>query len=155
MAKTSRGTKRALGRELITATHSSRDVSQRQGTGRQKSISTFKLPTTTRNPSAGPPPRIRSSLKSSGYVNVFPGRDTSSCANESIPSPHHRPKTELEERSIWFPCLYLTLQRKLVDSPYFLRRHRHKRDEDGCVFTSRHIRVLFAFSAARQLLVLV
>jgi hypothetical protein len=82
-------------------------------------------------------------------------RGASSCANESIPSPHHRAKTQREERSIWCPCLYLTCQRKLVDSPYFLRRQHHKRDEDGYLFTSRHIRVLFAFAVARKLLVLV
>ena len=40
-------------------------------------------------------------------------------------------------------------------SPYFLCRHHRKRDEDGYLFTSTHIRVLFAFSAPRKLLVLV
>src|SRR5258708_893127 len=43
----------------------------------RKSINTCKLQTATRGPSSGPPRRIRSSLKSSDYVNVFPGRDTS------------------------------------------------------------------------------
>src|ERR1700722_18357237 len=36
----------------------------------------LKLPTTTRSLSSGRPRRIRSSLKSSDYVNVFPGRHT-------------------------------------------------------------------------------
>jgi hypothetical protein len=40
-------------------------------------------------------------------------------------------------------------------SPYFLRRRHHKRNEDGSLFTLTHIRVLFAFSIARTLLVLV
>src|SRR5216684_933617 len=34
-------------------------------------------PTPTRSRSSGPQPRIRSSLKSSDYVSVFPGRHTS------------------------------------------------------------------------------
>src|SRR5882724_1201117 len=38
----------------------------------------FKLQTTTHSHSSGPPLRIRSSLKCNDYVNVFPGRDTSS-----------------------------------------------------------------------------
>jgi hypothetical protein len=37
----------------------------------------------------------------------------------------------------------------------FLRKQHPKRDEDGYLYTSRHIRVLFAFSLAQKLLVLV
>ena len=37
-----------------------------------------QVPTPTRSPSSGLPLRIRFSLKSSDYVNVFPGRNTSS-----------------------------------------------------------------------------
>jgi transposase len=43
----------------------------------RKSISTFRPPTGTRSRLSGPPQQNRSSLKSSDYVNVFPGRDTS------------------------------------------------------------------------------
>jgi hypothetical protein len=50
---------------------------------------------------------------------------------------------------------FLPSQRKLVDSPYFLRRGNHKRDEDGYLSASGHIRVLFAFFRARTLLALV
>jgi hypothetical protein len=39
-------------------------------------------------------------------------------------------------------------------SSYFLRKQHHKRVEAGYLFTSAHIRVLFAFSAPRKLLVL-
>jgi hypothetical protein len=81
---------------------------------------------------------------------LTPG-NSSSCANESIPSPHHRAKTTPLKRSIWFPRLYLTRQRKRDDSLYFLRKQHLKRDEDGYLYTSRHIRVLFAYSLARKL----
>src|ERR1035441_7761106 len=36
--------------------------------------------------------------------------------NESIPSPRHRAKTAPEERSIWFPLLYLTCEKE-ADGP--------------------------------------
>jgi hypothetical protein len=42
-------------------------------------------------------------------------------------------------------------EEKLLDSPYFLRRLHHKRDKDGYLFISRHIRVLFAFFVTRKL----
>jgi hypothetical protein len=42
-------------------------------------------------------------------------------ASENIPSPRHRAKTQLEQRSVWFPCLYLASRRSLANSPYFLR----------------------------------
>jgi hypothetical protein len=36
-------------------------------------------------------------------------------------------------------------------SHYFLRKRHHKRDEDGYLFTSAHMRVSFAFFIARKL----
>jgi hypothetical protein len=83
------------------------------------------------------------------FALLTPG-NSSSCANESIPSLHHRAKTTPLERSIWFPCLYLTRQRKRDDSLYFLRKQHLKRDEDGYLYTSRHIRVLFAYFLAQK-----
>jgi len=41
-------------------------------------------------------------------------RPASSCDNENIPSPRRRAKIQREERSRWFPCLYLTPRRNPV-----------------------------------------
>jgi hypothetical protein len=45
--------------------------------------------------------------------------------------------------------VYLTLQRKLVDPLCFLHSQHHKRDEDGYLFESRHIRIFMDFCVAR------
>jgi len=35
-------------------------------------------------------------------------------------------------------------------SSYILRKHHHKRDEDGYLFTSAHTRIVFAFAMTRK-----
>src|ERR1700674_1956276 len=42
--------------------------------------------------------------------------------------------------------LFSSCQRKLLTSRYFLRRLQHKKDKDGNLFTSRHIRVFDGLS---------
>jgi len=51
--------------------------------------------------------------------------------------------------------LFAAVSAALVDRPFFLHRQRRKRDEDEYLFTAGCIRVLFAFSVARSLLMLV
>ena len=71
-------------------------------------------------------------------------------ANGSIPSLRHRVEKELEQRSISFPCLYLTVRR----NPVVLHGQHHKRQEAEYLFTSAHICVSYAFSVARKVLAL-
>jgi hypothetical protein len=74
-------------------------------------------------------------------------------ANGNIPNPHRQAKTKREERSIKLTSgssqdrgSWLTRSTSSVVG-------NHKRDEYGCLSTLIHIRVLFAFSVVRKLLV--
>jgi hypothetical protein len=55
------------------------------------------------------------------------------CATGSIPSLHHRTEESLQQRSVWFPCLYLTVGRDLIS----LRTHTMK-ETKGDICSHRH-----------------
>ena len=62
-----------------------------------------------------------------------------SCATGSIPSLRRRAKTAPEERSIWFPLLYLTWEKEadgpLQRSSHFFTTQHHKSGQGGCLIT--------------------
>jgi hypothetical protein len=73
--------------------------------------------TTRRKLRASKLSRSRIKFKSRSRVISFAlltAKGASSCDNESIPSLRRRAKTQREERSRWFPCLYLTPRRNPV-----------------------------------------